>query len=145
MFARNKKMTFTIEDLPLEIQKKIWDEATCVARDCRNEITHLQRDNRKSTCPWKKEIAKELKIIERKCEKGKHYCDYMHYLTQYKLGECEKEPWPYYKPKYRKCKSCGDMAIHVEEPHWKKICIDCYKDKNHPQLANLRCLRHGRY
>ena len=133
-----------LEKLPVDIQHMIWEKARTSVREWKKDLDAL--DDLKMDALLDKEEWSELEelfidefqLMQVKYKKTRDYIDYMRESFKYDLGISKTKPWPHYKPKNRKCSSCGYLAIPIQEPSWKNKCIECFKHEKYPWKYGFR-------
>ena len=115
-----------IENLPNDVQALIWEYAVDIAAEQRDSF----RRNGRPKTEWKRHMEERdnrNRLLRNVSRKAYDFCAYMDDVKRYETGRSKYQPWPYYKPKYRRCIACGNNAIHVTEPTWKTNCYECYR------------------
>jgi hypothetical protein len=108
--------------------------STCICGHVINQICILKRDNQNKLivgidCVKKNIIKndkkhilyKKLKRIKKKLKKEKQ------------IIKETKEEYEKLISEFRKCNDCNKYNISINEPSYKKICLECFKSKNKPK------------
>ena len=118
---------FDLQELPNDVQALIWEYAFDIAYEQKKTFRRL--DKERDNCG---------RLMIRIAETADNFCSYMRRVKLYETGRLKSQPWPLYKPEYRRCNTCGCNSIHVNEPKWKTKCYECYRSR-HGILGASRC------
>lgn len=106
---------------------------TCICGQPIKEICYLYKDGNikliiGNVCVKKYIITNKKHPLYKKFKKERKKL-----REQKKIYKQKKEEYEDLISKFRKCNDCNKYNISINEPSYKKICLECFKSKNKPK------------
>jgi len=110
--------------------------STCICGKIINEICYLYKDGDikliiGNVCVKKHIITNKNHPLHKKYKKVRKKLK-----EQKKIYKQKKEEYEKLISEFRKCNDCNEYNIPIDEPIYKKVCLECFKSKNEIKRLN---------
>ena len=111
-------------------------KSTCICGKSIEEICYLYKDGNiilivGNVCVKKYIITNKNHPLHKKFKKERKKL-----REQKKIYKQKKEEYEKLISEFRKCNDCNEYNIPIDEPIYKKVCLECFKSKNEIERLN---------